>query len=700
MPEHRPRPRPSRPLRERLFQASGGVCQRDGCATAIDLDAFHVAHLRSHAHGGALVESNLEAWCSRCNLTWGVDDVKDTRTLPREWQLEALDRVVSRITNDGAATVSAAPGAGKTIFAGLVFEALHDADVIDRMVVFAPRRTLVQQWNGALRTHRHVELKPGGELERPGQSGVITTYQSLNPDTVGIHRQQARLQRTLLVLDEVHHLGEKQSDGTRPAWARNVADFAGEVDGELHVAGVLNLSGTLWRTAPDQRISTVRYHAATDKYGRPVKDKIESDVDFDVPAERLIQEGQLRPIDLHTIDGRVELFETAKFELVRSDMADLEEAPARATLRELAAQSPWRQRFVAKILAQLQAAHRALDGHPVKALIVAATQNDARLFQDEVNEQMRELHLNPLAEIAVSDEPEAVATLERFRRSDRVGVLCTVDMAGEGYDCPDIAVIGYATNKLTHQYACQVVARAMRVTDTERKTGRIIPAAVVVPEVKVLVETLKRYLAPMSHEVMLEEQQQRDRSEGSGDGQGPRLVDQPYIIESVIPTQERITIPLADGESTTFTAEQLEAVAAYLDRYNVPAPLHARTLAAMAEWLTEQEQRNPFDPRISGARARVTEPRREQMGVEEICTLRMKQLSTLEGWWAKNGDGSIAIFANRANREGGIKNGMRESASPKQLDAALEFERDQIERFCQINGLTLPRRMREDQPNA
>lgn len=56
-------------------------------------------------------------------------------------------------------------------------------------------------------------------------------------------------------------------------------------------------------------------------------------------------------------------------------------------------------------------------------------------------------------------------------------------MAGEGYDCPDIAVVGYATNKLTTLYVRQVVARAMRIPDAERRLGRILPAAIVVPDV-------------------------------------------------------------------------------------------------------------------------------------------------------------------------------------------------------------------------
>lgn len=118
----RPRRQVSRVLRERLYLRSTGTCERPGCGATITIDTFHVSHLRPHVSGGALVEENLAAWCSRCNLTNGRLEAGDTRLVPREWQLEALDPVVQRIIADGAATVSAAPGAGKTVFAGLVYE--------------------------------------------------------------------------------------------------------------------------------------------------------------------------------------------------------------------------------------------------------------------------------------------------------------------------------------------------------------------------------------------------------------------------------------------------------------------------------------------------------------------------------------------------------------------------------------------------
>ena len=218
--------------------------------------------------------------------------MKDTRLQPRPWQWNALEKVVTQIAGTRVATVAAAPGAGKTVLAALVFEALRASDRVDRMVVFAPRRTLVLQWYESLFRARHIELRPNSEVERSGQDGVVVTYQSLSADTVGIHRRLADTSRTLFVLDEVHHVGEPANSGGRPAWTRYVAELIGDVHSEIHVAGVLNLSGTLWRSKTTERISTVRYYQDNDD------GKLVSDVDFEVTAAELIREGQLRPVDL------------------------------------------------------------------------------------------------------------------------------------------------------------------------------------------------------------------------------------------------------------------------------------------------------------------------------------------------------------------------------------------------------------------
>src|SRR5205807_7499374 len=107
------RQQPSRALRQQLYQRSGGMCER--CRMPIEPDSFHVAHLRAHAHGGALVEENLGAWCPQCNLKWGATDVKETRLEPRRWQWSALPKIIEQIAGTRVATVAAAPCAGKTV---------------------------------------------------------------------------------------------------------------------------------------------------------------------------------------------------------------------------------------------------------------------------------------------------------------------------------------------------------------------------------------------------------------------------------------------------------------------------------------------------------------------------------------------------------------------------------------------------------
>ena len=108
-------------------------------------------------------------------------------------------------------------------------------------------------------------------------------------------------------------------------------------------------------------------------------------------------------------------------------------------------------------------------------------------------------------------KPESSAVLEDFRKAKMPGVLCTVDMAGEGYDCPDIAVIGFASNKLTPLYIRQVIARAQRVTAREREEHPI-PATVVIPDTKELVELMVSILKPMQHQIdPLKEQRRSER---------------------------------------------------------------------------------------------------------------------------------------------------------------------------------------------
>lgn len=692
----RRRRRPPRALREHLYLRASGRCER--CSTPIEPDSFHVAHLRAHLHGGPLVEENLAAWCPSCNLRFGAADVKDTRLQPRAWQWNALDKIVEQIAGTHVATVAAAPGAGKTVFAALVFEALRDSDRIDRMVVLAPRRTLVLQWHESLFRGRHVELRPNGEVERSGQDGVVVTYQSLSAETVGLHRRQAEIARTLFVLDEVHHVGEPTQSGCRPAWARYVSELIGDVQDEIYVSGVLNLSGTLWRSRATERISTVRYQ-------RDDEGKLLSDVDFEITAAELIRQGQLRPVDLYRRGAQVELVNLAEAERTVSKIADLDEvASGRAAIRELPTDPGWRDSFVETILDCLEKRHRDLGNGPAKALIVARSQLDARAFQETTNRLMRDRELRPIAELAVSDEPDAQATLQRFRELDRPGVLCTVDMAGEGYDCPDIVVVGFATNKLTPLYVRQVVARAQRVTAYERdKLRRPIPAAVIIPDVPQLVEVMSSILEPMRHEL-------RDPIEGNpnvgetNEAQGSLLdllaLPAPkYSLDGVNGYAEgdvRVTGEL-QGDVGMDLVRLVEPEAR---RVGLPESDAPRIIVAVRSALETRKESLPFDrlrprdedlaaalaPDDAAAKTATVEP----LSVERLANGLRSELARLGNWWHVHGNTPVGVFNSEVNRAGRIGKGGREDADVDKLRRSLQYARARVDTHCRAHGLRRP----------
>lgn len=697
MPDDHPRRQPSPAFRQNIFSLANGHCQR--CGRPITLETFHVAHLRSHAHGGPLHESNAEAWCQRCNYEQGAQDAGDSRVTPREWQLEALGRALDAITRGGTATVSAAPGAGKTVFAGLVFEALRELGVVDRMVAFVPRRSLVTQWTEKLIAQRHVELKAHSAVERRGQSGVVVTYQSLaNPDALDTHLREAERSRTLLVLDEVHHVGERPG-GIQPAWSRNVGRLAGNVAAHnLNVAGVLNLSGTLWRSAPDEAISTVLYRNLDDK-------RLQSLVDFEVTVEELVGRGELRPIDLYRLGAHVRLSDYQSLETVVGDLSDLDEQPARTALSSLSSVGEWRTAFVSSVLNRLEAAWKALDGHHAKALIVAHRQDAARALRDEVDRQMQERGLRPLAELAITDEQDAPEVLRAFREQKRPGVLCTVDMAGEGYDCPEIAVIGWASNKLTSLYVRQVTARAMRVTDRERELECVIPAAVVIPDVQELVDQLVAYLAPYTHEVLVPSPEELARQRGEEPVQSSATLPFPrYVLEEARPdAAETITVALADGQREDVDAETARRLAVQLERFNVRGILAPRIIAASRATVGDLLASRPFErpgsdttvlERLAnGAQAVADAGITRSSSIEEQAGMLQRQIDSWAGWWQIKGDSSAAVFNSTVNGQAGIRKGGRPSASVEQLMRARDNARGLIMAYCGRTGIKPPRGM-------
>ena len=433
--------------------------------------------------------------------------------------------------------------------------------------------------------------------------------------------------------------------------------------------------------------------------------RLESRVDYEVTVEDLVARGELRPIDLYRLDAHVKLADYQSLGHVIGDLSDLDEKPARAAMSSLSTMEEWRSAFVAAVLDRLQVAYNALDGHHAKALIVAARQEHARDLYREVDRQMRDRGLKPLASLAVTDEPDAQATLDDFRKQKRVGVLCTVDMAGEGYDCPDIAVVGWASNKLTSLYVRQVTARGMRVTGRERQLERVIPAAVVLPDVQPLVEQLVSYLAPFTHEVLVPEQGDGGREptiDDPGSGKSPLLPMSRYVLEEARPdSDETVTVAYADGSQEDVDAAVARTLAKELERLNVKGIYAPRVIAASRRTVGELLAARPFERQqpdatvlerlTTGSQAVASAEANHIRTIEEQADMLQSQLKKMAGWWQYNGDTSPAIFNSIVNEAAGIRGGKRKTASVAQLLAARRAAREHISAYCGRTSTRMPR---------
>jgi superfamily II DNA or RNA helicase len=123
----------------------------------------------------------------------------------RGWQQRALTAMDQ--WNEGSFLISAAPGAGKTRPALEFARRQLAARAVDGVVIACPTAPLTRQWARAAHA-LGLELAPDADSPRPprGFHGVVVTYARIATSPrvwAGGTRE-----RTLVIADEAHHLGE------------------------------------------------------------------------------------------------------------------------------------------------------------------------------------------------------------------------------------------------------------------------------------------------------------------------------------------------------------------------------------------------------------------------------------------------------------------------------------------------------------
>jgi superfamily II DNA or RNA helicase len=378
----------------------------------------------------------------------------------RAWQQAALQRYEEQFPKDFL--VTATPGAGKTTFALTLASRLLARREVARVVVVCPTDHLRMQWADAADA-MGIVLDPGltnavGPV-RAGTQGYVTTYAQVAGKPM-LHAARATAVKTLVILDEVHHAGDGLSWGEAVEEAYSFS------------ARRLCLTGTPFRTKPDERIPFVRYE----------EDSFEGDdgengiglvsrADYTYGYKEALADSVVRPVVFAAYTG-TSRWRNSAGEVVAASLSDAgtKSVEMQAWRTALDPKGQWVPHVIAAMDDRITHL-REEGGMPDAAgLILASDQDDARAYAKIVRRVT-----GKAAELILSDDPKASKKIERFATGSARIAVC-VRMISEGVDVPRAAVLAWMTSYRTPLFFAQAVGRVVRSRAAHESATVFLPA--------------------------------------------------------------------------------------------------------------------------------------------------------------------------------------------------------------------------------
>ncbi|HEU5034135.1 MAG TPA: DEAD/DEAH box helicase family protein [Mycobacteriales bacterium] len=379
----------------------------------------------------------------------------------RAWQVDALTAYHSADTSDFL--VTATPGAGKTTFALAVAQTLLDRRAVDRVIVVCPTDHLRTQWaDAAARTGLDLDpaLSNATGPVRPDVRGYVTTYAQVAGAPM-LHRARTEAKRSLVILDEIHHAGDGLS------WGEAVAEAFTPARRRLA------LTGTPFRTRPDERIPFVRYAEAavtSAEAGAPGDGGLASVADFTYGYREALGDGVVRPVVFAAYTG-VSRWRNSAGEVIAASLTEAATKKTEAAAWKTALNP--RGRWVPHVIAAMdeRITHLRAHGMPDAAgLVLASDQDDARAYAEIVE---RVTGARPA--LILSDDPNANARIKEFTHSMERIAVC-VRMISEGVDVPRAACLAWMTSYRTPLFFAQAVGRVVRARAAHESATVFLPA--------------------------------------------------------------------------------------------------------------------------------------------------------------------------------------------------------------------------------
>ena len=377
----------------------------------------------------------------------------------RAWQAAALSTYLEQSPQDFLAV--ATPGAGKTTYALRLATELLGRGTVTAVTIVAPTEHLKTQWaDAAARVGIHIDPRFSNSSARHSHEydGVALTYAQV-ASRPSLHRTRTQSERTLVILDEIHHGGDNLSwgDAIREAFEPAVRRLA--------------LTGTPFRsdTSP---IPFVRYEAGRDGIRR-------SAADYTYGYAEALRDGVVRPVLFMAYGGAMRWRTKAGDEIAaRLGEPLTKDAMAHAWRTALDPKGEWIPAVLAAADKRLTEVRRGVPD--AGALVIASNQTAARAYA-----RILEGITGRKPTVVLSDDAGASARIEEFSASDDRWMVA-VRMVSEGVDVPRLAVGVYATSTSTPLFFAQAVGRFVRA----RRRGET--ASVFLPSVPVILEHAAR----------------------------------------------------------------------------------------------------------------------------------------------------------------------------------------------------------------
>jgi superfamily II DNA or RNA helicase len=370
----------------------------------------------------------------------------------RKWQRTALEQYAAAPARKDY-LVTATPGSGKTTFALALAILLINERVIDRVVVVCPTdhlRTLWADAADAAGIALDAALSNGVGPVRADLRGYVTTYAQVAAKPA-LHAARTSAKRTLVILDEVHHAGDGLSWGEAVATAFERASRR------------VCLTGTPFRTRPDERIPFVRYEP--DAAGG-----LRSEADFTYGYREALRDGVVRPVVFAAYTG-TSRWRNSAGEVIAASLTGQETKRTEATAWRTALNP--KGRWVRHVIAAMdeRITHlRAAGMHDAAGLVLASDQDDARAYAVIVEQVTGEAPA-----VILSDDPKASDKIAVFTHGTQRMAVC-VRMISEGVDVPRAACLAWMTSYRTPLFFAQGVGRVVRARAQGEAATVFLPA--------------------------------------------------------------------------------------------------------------------------------------------------------------------------------------------------------------------------------